>query len=337
MTTRPDVLGLDDARRRAPERAELALLAVQDAALPSAEESAHVVVAGCGTAAVAARVVEAVAATCATVPVCAVTDGVLPAWVGASSAVLVVDHGERVEAMRALVDDARARHATVLALGAPGPVLAHAAAAGATVVELDTGTTVARAALAALCTAPLVALDRLGFLPGIEPQLDDAIRRLHRRRDALAASPGEAAALARRIGRTIPLVIGEGPIGAVAASWWKLRANADAKIPAFASAMPEAAHDEASGWGQHGDVTRQVLTAVLLRHAAAPAAAAAALDAYVPLLEESCASVETVMAAGDGALAQLFDLLHLGDAVFAELAWREGLDPGPAPALGSLV
>ena len=337
MTARPDALGLDDARRRAPERAELALLAVQDAALPSAEESAHVVVAGCGAAGIAARAVQAVATTTATVPVCAITDATLPSWVRDTSLVVVVDHGEQPAALCALVDDARARRATVLTLGARGTVLAHAAGAGATVVELDTGTTVARTALAALCTAPLVALDRLGFLPGIEPHLDDAIRRLHRRRDALAAAPGEAAALARRIGRTIPLVIGEGPVGAVAAAWWKLRANADAKIPAYASALPEAAHDDASGWGQHGDVTRQVLTAVLLRHDAAPRAAAAALDAYIPLLEESCASVEIVTADGDGALAQLYDLVHLGDAVFAELAWREGLDPGPAPALGSLV
>lgn len=337
MTAAPDSLGLGAVASRAPERAEQALLAVQDAALPSAEESTAILVVGNGAAGLVARLVEAVARSRATVPVVACTDAVLPAWVGAESLVVVLDHGERVDASCTLVDAARERGATVVATGPPGRVLDHVAATRGTAIAIDTGTAVARAAGAALCTAPLVLLDRLGFLPGIEPDIDDAIRRLHRRRDALGEAGTEARALARRIGRTIPFLIGAGAIGGAAAEWWKLRCNVDAKIPAVASAMPEAAFADAAGWGQHGDVTRQVTTAVLLRHAAEPADAAAALDAYVPLLEESLAEVLVVEAEGEGALAQLFDLMQLGDAVGLALAWREKLDPGPAPALTQLL
>ena len=69
-----------------------------------------------------------------------------------------------------------------------------------------------------------------------------------------------------RIGRTWPLVYGAGPLGAVAAVRWKNQVNENAKAPAFCHTLPEVCHNELCGWGQHGDVTRQVLTLVELRH-----------------------------------------------------------------------
>ena len=40
-----------------------------------------------------------------------------------------------------------------------------------------------------------------------------------------------------------------------------------------------------------------------------------------------------VRAAGSGPLAQLFDLIMIGDFVSLHLAAREGIDPGPVPVL----
>jgi hypothetical protein len=338
MSARPDVLGCVDAARRSPERAELALLAVQDTALPSAEAAAAVVVAGLGTAATAALAVQAVAAPLAPRPVIAVTDAALPAWVGPTGLVLVIDHDEAPAAMAAFVDDAAGRGATVIACTSAGSALAaRVVAAGGTAVAVDAGP-VARLALAPLTVGALVVLDRLGFVPGAEAQLDEAVRQLHRRRDTLAASaPDAGTRLARRIGRSIPLVSGAGAVGAVAARHWKIQCNANAKIPAFSSSLPELAFDEVAGWGQHGDVTRQVLVSVLLRHAGEAPGYPAAFDQLVPVLEESLGAVHVVEAEGTGPLAQLLDLAFLGDLVSLELALQEGLDPGPAPALGTLV
>ena len=42
--------------------------------------------------------------------------------------------------------------------------------------------------------------------------------------------------------------------------------NENAKAPAFWNTHPELDHNEICGWGQHGDVTRQVFTLVELRH-----------------------------------------------------------------------
>lgn len=343
MSDRPDSLGCVAAARRAPERTELAMLAVQDSALPSCEDATSVVVAGVATAASAARAVTAVVASYARRPIVAVSDAVLPKWVDDTTLVVLVDHDEAPAVMAGLLADATARGASVVACTSSSSTLGDATeASGNTVVRLETAEP-ARLALGPLTVAPLVVLDRLGFAPGIEPDLDHAVRQLHRRRDAVfgtaaaAAESSRVLTLARRIGRSIPLISGAGAVGAVAAHHWKTQCNTNAKIPAFASALPDLAYDEVAGWGQHGDVTRQVLVSVLLRHAAEPPALGPAFERLVPVLEESLGAVHVVEAEGEGALAQLLDLAYLGDLVSLELALREGLDPGPAPALGLLL
>ena len=80
-----------------------------------------------------------------------------------------------------------------------------------------------------------------------------------------AANP--ARELARRIDRTIPLVYGGGALGAVAAHAVEVRRQREREgARRSGTAYPELDHNEICGWGQHGDVTRQVLTLVELRH-----------------------------------------------------------------------
>ena len=97
-------------------------------------------------------------------------------------------------------------------------------------------------------------------------------RRSSSRAVATSASPtvegarNPARELARKIGRTIPIIYGSGGLGGVAALRWKQSVNENAKAPAFWNEYPELDHNEVCGWGQHGDVTRQVFTLVELRH-----------------------------------------------------------------------
>jgi glucose/mannose-6-phosphate isomerase len=125
-----------------------------------------------------------------------------------------------------------------------------------------------RAALGALAIPPLIVLEEIGLFRGASHWVHQATEQLKRRRDALAVAGDTSAAaeVARRIGRTIALVHGGGAVGSTAAQRWKTQINENAKAPAFWATQPELCHNEVCGWGQHGDVTRQVLTAVALRH-----------------------------------------------------------------------
>jgi glucose/mannose-6-phosphate isomerase len=151
-----------------------------------------------------------------------------------------------------------------------------------------------------------------------------------------ASDKSDAAEIARRLGRTIPLVHGGGAVGATAAQRWKTQINENAKSPAFWSAQPELCHNEVCGWGQHGDVTRQIVTLVQLRHDGEHPQVSRRFQLVEELMREVVAGIVSVRAEGDGDLAQLLDLILMGDFVSLWLAAQEGIDPGPVPVLVEL-
>src|SRR3546814_8594851 len=75
-----------------------------------------------------------------------------------------------------------------------------------------------------------------------------------------------AQVLARQIARTIPVAYGGGDLGEAAAYRFKCQVNENAKAPAFSAGVPEMCHNEICGWGQHGDITRQITSVVRFRH-----------------------------------------------------------------------
>jgi glucose/mannose-6-phosphate isomerase len=99
---------------------------------------------------------------------------------------------------------------------------------------------------------------------------------------------------------------------------------------------PELGHNEICGWGQHGDATRQVFTLVHLRHDHEHPQVGRRFDIVREMMEEVVAEIHEVRAEGEGALAQLFDLVLYGDVVTMHMAGFAGIDPGPIPALDDL-
>jgi glucose/mannose-6-phosphate isomerase len=183
---------------------------------------------------------------------------------------------------------------------------------------------------------PLIVLERIGLFPGASGWVTMAVAQLRRRRDELVSDGNRAEVLARRIGRTFPLVYGGGDIGAVAAQRWKADFNENAKVPSFWHTVPELCHNEVCGWGQHGDLTRQVFTLVHLRHDEEHPQVMRRFDLVAALVDEVVGAIEEVRAEGDGALAQLLDLVMVGDFTSLYLAAQEGVDPGPIPVLDEI-
>ncbi|MGH9055787.1 MAG: SIS domain-containing protein, partial [Acidimicrobiales bacterium] len=108
------------------------------------------------------------------------------------------------------------------------------------------------------------------------------------------------------------------------------------KSPAWWAAQPELCHNEICGWGQHGDVTRQTITAVALRHDWEHPQVGLRFELVSEILREVVAGVVEVRAEGDGDLAQLLDLVIFGDYVSLWMAAEAGVDPGPVPVLVDL-
>lgn len=192
-----------------------------------------------------------------------------------------------------------------------------------------------RARVGALAVPVLRSFERMGLFPGASDWIAAAVTQLRIRRDELSGDDGPAVSLARRLQGTIPILYGGAAAGAVAADRWKVQINQSAKSPAWTGVLPDVVHGEIAGWGQHGDITRQIMSLVLLRHEEESPEVAEQFDIVERWTDEVVAGVHTVRAAGDGALAQILDLGLFGDMVALELAARAGIDPGPTPTVAA--
>lgn len=334
-----DSLGLREAVFDLPEQVAAAVRSLSvTGQLPEHDEIASVLVLGTGAAGWTGDLLAAVAGPFMPVPLVVHKGFEPPSFVDASTLVVAISasgDSPEVVASAALCVEAGARLFAVTsggrlgamadAIAAPTVFLPHAAA--------DQPHVPPRARVGALAIPVLKAFDSLGLYPGGRDWIAAAIAQLRARRDELAQPGNAAEQLARSLAGTIPLVYGGGLLGAAAADRWKAQVNQSAKSPAFAGSLPDVVHGELAGWGQHGDITRQVLSLVLLRHDDEHPQVVEQFEQVQTWSDEVMAGIHTVRAGGDGALAQLLDLALFGDVVALELAARAGIDPGPTPVI----
>jgi glucose/mannose-6-phosphate isomerase len=336
-----DSLDMFGATNGFPEQVETAAAAARAiGGLPPREAIDNVVVLGMGGSGIAGDVLAAVGGPFVPVPVAVAKGYAPPGFVGPGTLCFAVSFSGNTEETIEAAQTAAAAGAHMVVLSQGGELAGLAPGWQAPHVALPQGVPMPRAGFGALTVPLLLLLEAVGLFPGAANWVDAAVVQLKRRRDQLMSDPpsesSPAALVARRIGRTVPLVFAGGPIGAVAAQRWKTQVNENAKAPAFAATVPELCHNEVCGWGQHGDVTRQVFTLVELRHDEEHPQEARRFDLVRDIMAEVVHDVIEVRAEGNGALAQLFDLTLFGDFVSLYLACQEDIDPGPVPVLDEI-
>ena len=332
---RIDTLGMWEVTFGLADQLEAALagVAAPIAGLPSVDQIDQVLFVGMGGSGIAGDVVAALVEPTSPVPVVTLKDSVLPGFAGPRTLVVALSFSGSTAETLVAATTALERGAAVVAVSAGGSLAALAESAGGVALAVDRSIPMPRAALGALVAPVLAVADDVGLLDGGRGQGAAAVAQLRRRAAALTGPRSLAAGLARTVGRTWPLVYGAGALGAVAATRWKNQVNENAKAPAFAHMLPEVCHNELCGWGQHGDVTRQVLTLIELRHGYETADIARRFTLMDEQMLEVVSDICVVEAEGDGPLAQFFDLVLVGDVMSLHLADDAGVDPGPIPSL----
>lgn len=320
----------------AEQVAQAATTAAEVGGLPSADGVTSVVVLGMGGSGIGGDLLAAVSGSRLPVPVVIPKGYEAPAFVGPGTLVFAVSFSGNTEETISAASAAAERGARIVVIAAGGEMARLADHWGAPVVPIADGIPMPRAGIGAVSIPPLVILERMGLLEGISDEIAGAVSQLQRRRDELAADDSVAVHVARQIGRTMPIVYGGGALGEVAASRWKGQFNENTKVPSFANRIPELTHNEICGWGQNGDVTRQVFTLLLLRHDFEHPQTRRRFEMVAEIMDEVVAGVHQVEAQGDSILAQLFDLVLFGDFVSLELAALTRVDPGPVPILDQI-
>jgi len=332
-----DSLGMFDAAFGLPEQivvAAEAAGAVSD--LPPAEGLSSVAILGMGGSGIGGDVCAAVAGPGCPVPIVVSKHYECPGFVGPDTLVLALSFSGNTEETLAAAEEAYGAGARVVVVTAGGELGRLAHEWGAPVVPVDASIPMPRAGLGAMSVPLLVVLERLGLFDSAGAQIQLAVDQVRRRRDQLAVPGNVAEHLARRIGRTLPLVYGGGALGEAAAWRWKGQFNENPKVASWCNRVPELTHNELCGWGQHGDVTRQVFTMLFLRHAFEHPQVARRFDFVAEACEEVVGDIHTVEAEGDGPLAQFMDLVMVGDLVTLHMAVDAGVDPGPVPILDDI-
>jgi glucose/mannose-6-phosphate isomerase len=335
-----DSLGIWEATFDIAEQIERARSAFggSDATLPPSDGLTHAVVFGMGGSGISGDIAAFMADLAGTVPVLVSKGYECPAWVGPNTLAFGVSFSGNTEEVVEVTTDAQQRGAQVVAVAGGGMLAELAADWGAPLLGVETELPMPRVATGALSVPVLLALDRMGLVSGVDHELDATVAQLRRRAASLRGGPGlgEVEGLTELLAGRIPLVYGAGRLGQIAAGRWKTQVNENADAPAFANTLPEACHNELQGWDQNGDLTRAALAVVELRHGHEHRQHAPRFDFVGGVVDPSVAGRASVRAAGDTALAQLFDLMLYGDVVSLHLAAASGVDPGPIPVLERL-
>jgi glucose/mannose-6-phosphate isomerase len=337
-----DSLQFLDALRGLPEQlaaAHEAAAELHTGRLPAATDVRNIVVMGMGGSGIAGDVAAAAFNDELPVPITVLKQYRVPAWVEQGTLAFAISYSGDTEETVSMATEAAKCGATIVAISNGGEL--------ARIAEQSNGVHVAcpagylpRAAIGALVAPLAVLLFRTGLAPGAHALLVRAQQQLAHRRDAcepaVEGPANPARELARKIGRTIPIIYGGGALGAVGAYRWKCDVNENAKAPAYWHAYPELDHNEICAWGQHGDVTRQLFTLIELRHGFEHPQLTRRFEITREIIEEAVHQVLRVEAQGEGRLAQVLDLMYVGDWVSCYLALENDVDPGPIDAIFEL-
>ena len=315
---------LRDAVRHLPDQVrDAAVAAAEVNGLPDPSTLTEIVVIGSGDGGVAGDVVESVAHLQGSLPVLA-TGASSPVWLRDTSLAVVVsqsgDNPPAIAAARA----AQASGAAMVAVTSGGELMEMCSAGRIPVTRVDAVVGPA-AGLGVLIVPVLVLLERLGALTGMNRLISEAAEQLEHRRRLLDADHSGIQPVADAVRNRIAVVCGAGGVGKHAARRWVQELDRVGGVATMRRNVP-ADDDEAQSWTRLVRQSRGGVTALVLRHDYEPEGVAGGVERLRGVVDE----VHEIKASGRGALAQLIDLVLVGDAV-AALA---GARPAPAPKRG---
>lgn len=294
-----------------------------------------VIFCGMGGSAAAGDVVSAAYAEDAPVPLEVYRGYRLPSWIGRDSLVICLSYSGNTEETLAAYDEANLRGARMVAISAGGELRDRAERDGAVHMLIPSDAPQPRAAIGSLTGASIGALVAAGVLEDASTQISETYADLqHPQEECDVDIPTErnrAKQVAGFIGSRVPVIWGSEGVSSPAAWRWKCGFNENAKIPAFASVLPELNHHEVVGWTKgHADT----FCLIVLREPGEHTSVQTRLDATLPEIRAADIEVLEVRAEeGRSPLARALELMLIGDVAGVYHGLAHGIDPAPIEAI----
>lgn len=323
-----DALSLPDQLRDAAWK-------VESAGLAPWESPGGLVIAGMGGSGIGgALAMEAIGDT-ASRPISLARGYELPSWTTEDTTVLCTSYSGDTEETLACYEAAGVIGARRIVATTGGELGAQARRDGVPVIPIAGGLQ-PRAALGYVFVAAIEVAALAGVAPRRTTEIDVAaahLEQLVREWGPDAADDAEPKALARQLLGTIPLIYGAGPTCAVAYRW-KCQFNENAKLHAFAHALPELDHNELMGWERAAESAP--FAAIFLDDTDLHPRVAQRIAVTKDLIEDQAQTAVVVPAREGTTLERLLSLALLGDLTSIYLAVLRGQDPSPIAGIDAL-
>lgn len=323
-----DVLGL-------PEHLRDALWRVESAKLEPHDAPGGLIVAGMGGSAIGGTLARAALGDRASRPIVVMRDYGVPSWTTPDTTVLCASYSGNTEETLAAFEAAGALGARRVVATTGGKLAAAARAEGVPVIPLPGGFQ-PRAAVGYMLVIALEVAALCGAAESLHSEIDVAAAHT----EELVAEWGPDGAddcLAKQLARgllgTVPQIAGAG-LTAPIAYRWKTQFNENAKVPAFASALPELDHNEVAGWAGAAELGR--FSAVFLDDSDLHPRLRQRIELTRGLIGANAAGSFRVETRGETRVERLVSLVLLGDLVSLYHAVLHGVDPSPVDAIERL-
>lgn len=323
-----DILGM-------PEHLRDALWRVESAKLEPHDAPGGLIVAGMGGSAIGGALARAVLGDRASRPIVVMRDYGVPAWTTPDTTVLCASYSGNTEETLAAYEAAGALGARRVVATTGGKLATAAREEGVPVIPLP-GAFQPRAAVGYMLVIALEVAALCGAAESLHSEIDVAAAHT----EALAAEwgpDGAADSLAKQLAHglhgTVPQIAGAG-LTAPIAYRWKTQLNENAKLPAFATQLPELDHNELVGWSGAAELAR--FSAVFLDDSDLHPRVRQRIELTRGLIGANAAGSFRVESRGETRTERLVSLVLLGDLVSLYAAVLRGVDPTPVAAIEQL-
>jgi glucose/mannose-6-phosphate isomerase len=279
-----------------------------------------------GGSAIGADLARAILGDRATRPMRTVRDYALEPWAGSETLVVCMSYSGNTEETLACFEAAGIVGAPRIVVTTGGKLAELARAEDVPVIGVPSGM-LPRAAVLYMTVAALECAALCGAAPALHTELDSATKLLERLVEEWGPdSPedSEAKRLARELQGTLPVIVGSASTNAPARRW-QAQLNENSKVPAFASELPEADHNEICGWARGAELAP--MAAVFLADSDQHPRVRRRIELTAEEVQRAGAKTIFAESRGETRLERVLSLVLLGDLASVYLAALDGVNP----------
>lgn len=340
---------LDETRRREWDRSDMGSLLAgfpgqcheaveigsrfETARLPAPPRT--VVICGMGGSAIAGDVASAWAGDNLPAPLLIHRNYGLPAWAGPGDLVVACSYSGETEETLSSYARAREIGARILAISTGGELESRCREDGVPLIRIPGGLP-PRCAFGYSFFSLAFGLSKLGLLEIDQMQVFEAVDVVEKlaaeSRWDVPTDGNQAKRIAMHLHDSVPVIYASADILGPAARRWANQINENAKQPSYYALLPELCHNEIVGW-ELSDGPGKRMSVVMLGDRGDHPRNAIRSQAVAEIIGDAARAVVGLEGRGEGLLARLLYLIHLGDWVSYYLAWLNRTDPTPIPPI----